>query len=531
MAEKHIIKYPNGATFIYYQQNVNSSTDVTIGFLGGASLDEKKLGLAHALEHSFFFGTDKLSKEEIYEKFSQTGTNYNAYTSQDCIAAIFDCPSSSFEQILKIYSDMLINKNISEEEFEREKKVILQELYMTLDNEKYDILDYLADKNTYKKGSQILGNFNTLSNLTVKDLVEYKEKNFVTNNMVISVVSNLPYEKVKPLIEKYLIERFPTNMENTVKLKSIKYNFNNRQYLIDMQDKKSFALYFMFKGLKNAEKNELFSYFEDWYFNGFAGELLKNMRLQNPFVYTSNFGNIRLTNLNIKNFSILTSPENVNDCILEFTSILRNLIQNGISEKEFKLFQETMIAERERKTNIKNHNSTNLFSNYIYGEKPFVKGFYEKLMSITRDDINQYFRKVYGNGRLIVECIGDIYKAENRFFLEDYQGYNALTNEAFLNFVLEKKLQETPIYGINEILDQFSLKYKHNDYDTNGNLLDINVDFRNFHTHYFNKYLDYQSKLNKYLDNKSKLNNKASSSNKQENIKKDEEMTYRKSKS
>ena len=76
MAEKHIIKYPNGATLIYYKQNVNSSTDVTIGFLGGASLDGKKTGLAHALEHSFFLGTPELKKEEMYKIFQQTGTVY-----------------------------------------------------------------------------------------------------------------------------------------------------------------------------------------------------------------------------------------------------------------------------------------------------------------------------------------------------------------------------------------------------------------------------------------------------------------------
>ena len=205
MAEKHIVKYPNGATFIYYQQNLNKTTDVTIGFLGGASLDGKKLGLAHILEHSLFFGTENMSRDEMNEIKNLTDTRYNAYTTQDCIADEFNCPSSSFENMLKINSDMLINKKIDPQVLENEKKVVLQELFMTLDNEQHTMFDDINVSSSYKKGKDILGNVHTLSEITVDDIADYKTKYFTTNNMVVSVVSDLPYEQVKSLVEKHLI--------------------------------------------------------------------------------------------------------------------------------------------------------------------------------------------------------------------------------------------------------------------------------------------------------------------------------------
>ena len=65
MAEKHIKVYPNGATLIYYRQNLNSTTDVTMGFVSGARRDGTKKGLAHALEHSLFNGIDGMTKDEM----------------------------------------------------------------------------------------------------------------------------------------------------------------------------------------------------------------------------------------------------------------------------------------------------------------------------------------------------------------------------------------------------------------------------------------------------------------------------------
>lgn len=441
MAEKHIKKYPNGATLIYYRQNVDSTTKVVAGFLCGASKDGKKHGLAHALEHSLFHGTPEYSKEALYEIFKETGTVQNAQTSYDYIATDFDCPNACVEQIFKINGDMLAKQTFDEKEWERERKVILQELWMSLDE-------------TGEKKNSILGTPKTLSTITTKDFIRYKNKYFVTDNMVISVVSSLPYAKVKQYVEKYFISHFNSNPKNKVTIKKRKDTFKDVEIFDNLPNAHSFTIQFILKGYQDVERNDLYSHFEDWYFNGFSGKLFERLRLEEPLVYTAGCQNIDYPNTKLKVFSVLTSPENVNQCIDKVTKILGDAIENGISQKEFELFQKTMLANRERKTNVKIHNPEKLFNDYIYGQKPFVRDFFNKLMSITRDDINNYLREVYGKSRLEVIFAGDLNKAQNIIELRSFP-VCAMSDFGLLSTAIELKGKEKPLYTINQITEKY----------------------------------------------------------------------------
>lgn len=451
MAEKHIKKYDNGATFIYYRQNINSTTDVTAGFLCGADRDGRKKGLAHALEHSIFHGTPSLSQPQMYDLLRKTGTVQNAFTTQDYIVTNFDCPNSSLEKILKMNSDMLARPDFNESEWRRERKVILQELYMTQDSEHPSIFDYLKVKGTEKSGEDILGSPKTLSKITTEDFVKYKNKYFVSENLVVSVVSSLPYERVKAMVEQYLIYRFPSKPQNKVTVKKRQYNFTNQQLISDIPNLKSFQIRFMLKGKQDVEKNDLYSYFEDWYFNDFAGKLYQKFRLEKPLVYTASMYNANLLDLKLKVFSILTSPENVNTCIDSMTDILRETYRNGISQEDFELFKQTMLANRERKTDIKTYHSEKLFNDYVYGEKPFIKDFFRKLMSLSLDEINEYLKDLIGNSKLTVTLSGDMYKAKKVFDIPN-EPINAMTDEA----IIKKILAQQKIYSICEILEKYN---------------------------------------------------------------------------
>ena len=285
--------------------------------------------------------------------------------------------------------------------------------------------------------------------------------------------------------------------------------------MADIKNRKSFEIYFLFKGLKNAEKNELYTRFEDWYFNNFSGELLKKLRLEKSYVYTASFSNIKLINCNIKNFGILTSPENVNNCIMAMTEVLKNAIEKGVSEEEFAKFKQTIIAERERKTNIKHHYSDDLFNNYIYGEKPFVKNFYQKLLNLGRKEINDYMREIYGNGELIVDYVGDIAKAEQRFDYTKIPGWAVLSNEVFGKVMFEGLSREFPIYALEEVLSQFSIKYKDilNDFEDYGeNFEDDYTKERCKDNGYIDFYVDYSNNI--ALNVRDLVNNKNYKSNK-----------------
>lgn len=452
MAEKHIKKYDNGATLIYYKQNVNSTTDVTMGFLCGSDKDGEKKGLAHALEHSIFHGTENLKENEIYEIFRQTSTNQNAFTTQDFICTTFNCPNKNVEQVFKINADMLANEHFDEEAWKKERKVILQELYLSHKDDDSLLSHLTAGNKTIKNSDDLLGSLETLSAITTQDFVDYKNKYFITDNLVVSVVSSMPYEDVKKMVEQHFINRFPKNEDNKVKITKRKYNFQDSEIIKDIPGSETFDISFLLKGHQKVEKNDLFTTFEDWYFNAFAGKLYQKFRIENQLVYSAYFTNLEPVGIKLKSFNISTSPENVNKCIDVMTSIFKEVIENGVTEEEYNAFRETMLAERERKTNLKMHQSSNLFMDYVYGDKIFVKNFFDKLMNLSREEINEYFKKVYTKSMLNVILKGDMVKAQKLFDITKHP-FCAMSTDT-----LTERLNDNgePIYDIGEILMKYN---------------------------------------------------------------------------
>ena len=163
----------------------------------------------------------------------------------------------------------------------------------------------------------------------------------------------------------------------------------------------------------------MFSRFEDWYFNNF-GLLYEKFVLKEPLVYTPEFFRRRIFSNSIKGFSILTSPANANRCVEVLCETINNLIENGVSDNDVALFKRAMLAERERKTDIKCYPSNKLFNDYLYGRKPFVKGFFNKLMALSKDDINKYIQKVYGKSKFTLVYSGDIQEAQGKPDVQNY---------------------------------------------------------------------------------------------------------------
>ena len=527
MAEKHIKKYPNGATLIYYNQNINSTTDVTMGFLCGARFDGEKKGLAHALEHSLLLNNvPGMDEKELYKLFRKTGTIHNAFTTNDMIATTFNTPNKHFEEIFKLDSNMFLKREFDEARWRKERKAILQELYMVLDEEG---ISSLEANRSGKPKDEILGNAYTLNKITAKDLAEYAEKRFVADNMVISVVSSLPYNEVKKIVEENFIYKFPSDKRKKIKLDVESYPLKNDMQVIDKPYANSFIIEFLFKGLDGVEKNDLMYRFENWYFNDFAGKLHEKLRYRNQLVYTSSFISIPVLNSNLKAFEILTSPENANKCVEVLAEILRETIKKGVSEEDFELFKQSMLEKRARKTNIKTYKSEKLLFDYIYGKKPFVRNFFNKLMALNREDVNNYLKKVYGKSNLTVTFVGDVAKAENIKFkaingtlfpIDSTYPINVVSDEQIVKDYLNVK----PLYTYDDILklykywDEYQLaKYKY-ELDKNYQHSETLEKKKNINVPKIKSSQIKKALLNTYLDKLSTNNKEDNKATKTENL-------------
>src|SRR3989344_6160896 len=117
----------------------------------GAAFEESKIkGIAHFIEHLVFTGTKTRSHEDISREIEKKGGILNAFTANEVTSFWFKLPSEHVFAGLDILSDMLNNAIFDKEKFEKEKKVIIEEIKMYHDNPSAFVMDQI-EKNLYNK--------------------------------------------------------------------------------------------------------------------------------------------------------------------------------------------------------------------------------------------------------------------------------------------------------------------------------------------------------------------------------------------
>ncbi|MGN1212532.1 MAG: M16 family metallopeptidase [Christensenellales bacterium] len=477
MSDKQIYTFPNGSTLVYYKHNYNKCTDVNVGFriplidipnpnevVGTYKnvvfyMDENnnlripriKPGIAHMVEHMFFTSLPDLPKSEIFNKLQRTNTIYNAETSQDYVKTEFNCPSKFVDEIFELESRLLFRDGYNKEDLDNEKKPIFQELEMVIDNKSTDVIDMLTNNMETLTEEEILGlDKLVIDSITEKQLIRFAKTYFTKENLVMTVSSDLPFEKIKELCEKNFVEKAPSIIETKITTPPRQYEFyNDIMYLTPSAESKTSTIEFILKGSTDYEKNDIFTNIEDFLLNSFNGRLFNKFRNNNGLVYTPAFYTLDMPQQPFKIFSIQTTPKNVRTCMANLTEVLDDLLTNGITDEEFSGFKEMWENRRERKSAIKYNSAETLFNKMIYNQPLFVSDFYEKTRSLTKEEINKYIWEIYSKSKLCVFVSGNYNKKDLmplQTILAKYRPYDKYINKNLIDHDEAKQLNEYLVY-------------------------------------------------------------------------------------
>lgn len=165
-------------------------------------------GLAHFIEHMVFKGTKKRKAYHVLSCLENVGGDLNAYTTKEetCIHASF--LKEYYDKAIDLFADVAFNSTYPENELEKEKEVILDEINSYLDSPAEEIYDEFENNlySDHEMGRNILGTSALVSEYTRKDLCNFLKNNYSTNRMVIATIGNISFEKFKNKIIKHFIE-------------------------------------------------------------------------------------------------------------------------------------------------------------------------------------------------------------------------------------------------------------------------------------------------------------------------------------
>ncbi|EMI11896.1 M16 family metallopeptidase [Anoxybacillus gonensis] len=177
-------------------EHIPTVRSVAIGIwigTGSRNENERNNGISHFLEHMFFKGTKTRTARDIAESFDRIGGQVNAFTSKEytCYYAKVLDTHASFA--LDILADMFFHSTFVDEELQKEKNVVFEEIKMyedTPDDLVHDLLSK-ASYGNHPLGYPILGTEQTLATFTGETLRQYMHETYTPDRVVISVAGNV----------------------------------------------------------------------------------------------------------------------------------------------------------------------------------------------------------------------------------------------------------------------------------------------------------------------------------------------------
>jgi zinc protease len=166
--------------------------------VGSRNEELGQTGKSHFLEHMLFKGTHRFKKGQIDLLTLKNGGSNNAFTSQDFTAYYFNFASDRWNIALEIEADRMVNCNFDPEEFEAEKKVVIEELKGGLDSP-WGLLMQEVNAAAYKVHpyrNPIIGWLSDVERATAEEQQAYYQRNYQPNNAILSIAGDFDTDRV-----------------------------------------------------------------------------------------------------------------------------------------------------------------------------------------------------------------------------------------------------------------------------------------------------------------------------------------------
>ncbi|QQG36561.1 MAG: insulinase family protein [Micavibrio aeruginosavorus] len=158
--------------------------------------DIKDNGVAHMVEHMMFKGTPTRTTTEIVEQLEEVGGNVNAYTGREVTAYHVHLLKEDMPLAIDIMADIIQHSHMPEEEIERERGVIIQEIGMNNDAPDELVFDYYQEiaYPGQTLGAPILGNPDIISAMKRDVMMDYVHRFYSPRRLVVSAAGHVDHE-------------------------------------------------------------------------------------------------------------------------------------------------------------------------------------------------------------------------------------------------------------------------------------------------------------------------------------------------
>lgn len=361
-------------------------------------------GIAHFLEHKLF----EEEESSIFDKFSQLGSNVNAYTNFTSTCYLFSSTDRFYEN-LELLVQFVQSPHFTDENVEKEKGIIGQEIRMYEDDANWKVF-FNALKAMYHNHPvkiDIAGTIESIQKIKKEDLYQCYNTFYTPQNMILFVIGDLEQNKVYEVIERNLIHRDSQEHIDIQRIYSDEPS-NIVQQKIEEKLSVSIPLFnIAFKDINNhLSGSELLKkdivtkillemvfgkssrFYEELY-----GEGLINDTFESEYTGEKDYGHAMLGGES-------KDPDTVLHRVLQH---LKTVEKEGLSEKDFERIKKKYIGEHLRAYNSVEFVATTFIA-YYFRDINLLE-YLDKIREIKFEDIRKRFVEHFNPERCILSAI------------------------------------------------------------------------------------------------------------------------------
>ncbi|MDY3979651.1 MAG: pitrilysin family protein [Tidjanibacter sp.] len=203
--EFFIYTLPNGIRGVLKQ--VKSPVVYSAMTIGTGTRDELagQFGMAHLVEHTIFKGTERRMAYQVNCRLENLGGELNAFTTKEETVVHTTALRCDFNKSAELMADIIFHSTFPQNEVDKEKEVIYDEINLYKDSPPDRIYDDFEDLifEGSELGHNILGRKSTLARMTSDDIRRFIDRTFDTHRMVFTAIGNLSPKSFSAAMVRY----------------------------------------------------------------------------------------------------------------------------------------------------------------------------------------------------------------------------------------------------------------------------------------------------------------------------------------
>lgn len=280
---------PNGVRVVTGTMPGVHSASLIFYYNVGSRIEPNEIaGASHFLEHMLFKGTEKRPDPMmISQEIEGVGGIVNAGTGRESTTYWVKVPSTHFGLAFDVLADMLRNSVFDPEEVDKERKVIFEEIRSVQDIPEelvHELIDAVVFPGT-AIGRDIAGTEETVANITRDAMLDFWQRNYTADRLVVAAGGAVSHEEVVALTEKYFGDLPRTENGNTAM--PVKVDQSERRVKLVTRDTEQAHFCLSFPAISyHDERRHVQSTIEAILSSGMSSRLFQEIREQRGLVYS-----------------------------------------------------------------------------------------------------------------------------------------------------------------------------------------------------------------------------------------------------